>query len=52
MFAYWFSDFFSNSWSVFDALVVFMSLVALGPLDFPVSILRALRVVRLFGRLK
>ncbi len=29
-----------------------MSLVVLGPLDFPISMLRALRVVRLFGRLK
>jgi hypothetical protein len=32
--------------------VVGMSLIVLGPLDFPISILRALRVVRLFGRLK
>jgi hypothetical protein len=29
-----------------------MSLIVLGPLDFPISMLRALRVVRLFGRLK
>ena len=52
MFAHWFKPFATNSWSVFDALVVLISIVALGPLDFPVSILRALRVVRLFGRLK
>jgi hypothetical protein len=38
--------------SLFDAAVVGMSLIVLGPLDFPISILRALRVVRLFGRLK
>ena len=44
--------FFSNAWSIFDTIVVFMSLVVLGPLDFPISILRALRVVRLFGRLE
>jgi hypothetical protein len=52
MFAHWFKQFATNSWSVFDAIVVLISLVALGPLDFPVSILRALRVVRLFGRLQ
>jgi hypothetical protein len=45
-------EFFSNAWSIFDSIVVFMSLVVLGPLDFPISILRALRVVRLFGRLE
>ncbi len=38
--------------SLFDGAVVGMSLIVLGPLDFPISILRALRVVRLFGRLK
>jgi hypothetical protein len=52
MCAHWFKQFVTNSWSVFDAFVVLVSLIALGPLDFPVSILRALRVVRLFGRLK
>jgi hypothetical protein len=52
LFCHWFREFASNSWSLFDALVVFMSLVVLGPLDFPISILRALRVVRLFGRLE
>jgi hypothetical protein len=46
------SEFISNSWSIFDVLVVLMSLIVLGPLDFPVSMLRALRVVRLFGRLE
>ncbi len=52
MSAHPFKHFVSNSWCVFDAFVVLISLVALGPLEFPVSILRALRVVRLFGRLK
>ena len=52
MLAHWFEQFVSNSWSVFDAFVVVTSIVALGPLDFPVNILRALRVIRLFGRLK
>jgi hypothetical protein len=52
LFSNWLSPFLSNSWSVFDAVIVAMSLIVLGPLDFPVSILRALRVVRLFGRLE
>jgi hypothetical protein len=47
-----FRDFFSNPWCLFDSLVVSMSLIVLGPLDFPISMLRALRVVRLFGRLE
>ncbi len=52
LFSNWLHPFLSNSWSVFDALIVAMSIIALGPLDFPISILRALRVVRLFGRLE
>jgi hypothetical protein len=52
LFCHWLREFATNSWSVFDALVVTMSLAALGPLNFPISILRALRVVRLFGRLE
>ena len=45
-------EFVSNAWSIFDTIVVTMSLIVLGPLDFPISILRALRVVLLFGRLE
>ena len=45
-------DFATNPWSLFDTGVVLMSLIVLGPLDFPISILRAVRVVRLFGRLE
>ncbi len=55
LFCNWLRPFLSNSWSVLDAFIVTMSLVVLGPLDFSVSILRALRamrVVRLFGRLE
>jgi hypothetical protein len=44
--------FISNPWSIFDTVVVSMSIIVLGPLDFPISMLRALRVVRLFGRLQ
>jgi hypothetical protein len=37
---------------VFDLVVVSLSLVALGPIDLPISMLRALRVLRLFGRFR
>ena len=40
---------------MFDLFVVTMSLVALGPIDLPISILRlmrAFRIIRLFGRIK
>ena len=50
--ANWINPFLANTWSVFDAVIVAMSIIVLGPLDFPISILRALRVVRLFGRLE
>jgi hypothetical protein len=40
---------------MFDLFVVSLSLVALGPIDIPVSILRlmrAFRIIRMFGRIK
>jgi hypothetical protein len=52
LFSHWIWDFITNPWSLFDSVVVTMSLIVLGPLNFPISMLRALRVVRLFGRLK
>ena len=52
LFAHWIHEFITNPWSLFDAVIVTMSLIVLGPLDLPISMLRALRVVRLFGRLK
>ncbi len=52
LFSHRLREFVSNPWSVFDAAVVLMSLIVLGPLNFPISMLRALRVVRLFGRLE
>jgi hypothetical protein len=55
MFAHWLHPFLRNPWSLLDAFVVLMSLVALGPVDIPITILRlmrAFRVIRLFGRLK
>jgi hypothetical protein len=41
--------------SLFDLFVVTMSLIALGPINLPISILRlmrAFRIVRIFGRVK
>ena len=55
LFAHWLWPFLSNPWSLLDAFVVLMSLVALGPVNIPMTILRlmrAFRVIRLFGRLK
>ena len=52
LFANWFYEFFRNSWSCFDALVVVLSLITLGPLNLPINVLRALRVLRIFGRCK
>ncbi len=55
MVAHWLHPFLRNPWSLLDAFVVLMSLVALGPVDIPITILRlmrAFRVIRLFGRLK
>ena len=39
---------------MFDFFVVVMSLIALGPIDMPISILRlmrAFRIIRMFGRI-
>ena len=48
--------FFSNGWSMFDLVVVFVSLLAVGVSAIPgISVLRLMRVfrvIRLFGRLK
>ena len=51
--ANWFYAFLGNGWNLLDVIVVFMSLVDFGPFDVPdwlVRLIRALRVVRLFGR--
>ena len=53
-FAHWFTPFVSNQYNLIDCLVIGLSLVSLGPLEIPVSILRvvrAFRVIRIFGRL-
>ncbi len=53
-YAHWLTPFASNPYNLIDCLVISLSLVSLGPLDIPVSILRvvrAFRVIRIFGRL-
>jgi hypothetical protein len=50
-----FHPFWRDGWSVFDFVVIALSLVALGPVDMPISVIRLMRtfrVVRLFGRMK
>ncbi len=53
-YAHWFRSFALDGWNMFDSIVVSLSLVALGPIDMPINVLRSLRafrVVRLFGRM-
>ncbi len=48
-------QFFTDGWCLFDLFIVTMSLISLGPIDLPSSILRCLRafrVLRLFARIK
>jgi hypothetical protein len=54
-FGHWFTPFVSDRWNILDALVVFFSLVALGPIQLPITalrLMRAFRIVRLFGKLR
>ena len=53
MFANWMYTFIRSGWNWFDLFIVIMSLLDFGPLDNPlwlVRLMRAFRVVRLFGR--
>ncbi len=50
LYVHWLREFLDSSWSCFDAAVVALSLVTLGPLELPISVLRALRVLRIFGK--
>ena len=54
LFANWPMKFFRNGWNLLDLIIVAMSLVDLGgPLNIPewlVRLMRAFRIVRLFGR--
>jgi hypothetical protein len=54
-FANWFRPFVQNGWNWLDAFIVLMSLVDLGVSHIPdwfVKLMRAFRVIRLFGRVK
>jgi hypothetical protein len=53
MFANWMHQFIRSGWNWFDLFIVLMSLLDFGPFDNPfwlVRLMRAFRVVRLFGR--
>jgi hypothetical protein len=53
-FANWMEKFIYNGWNHLDVFIVIMSLVVLGPLEIPswlVQLMRAFRVIRLFGRI-
>ena len=55
LYAQWFQPFFSDGWNLLDVVVVAFSLIGLAPVELPVSLilsLRAVRVVRLFGKIK
>uniref|UniRef100_A0A7S0QNQ4 EF-hand domain-containing protein n=1 Tax=Cryptomonas curvata TaxID=233186 RepID=A0A7S0QNQ4_9CRYP len=56
LFANWFWPFFCDGWSCFDFVVVVVSLVSLGVSNVPgisfLRLMRAFRVLRLFGRLR
>ena len=54
-FSHWFQPFVQNPWSLLDTFIVAMSVMSLIVTNQPtgiVRILRALRVIRLFGRVK
>ena len=55
LYANWLAPFLRNAYNLVDTVVVLLSLLALGPINVPISILRvvrAFRVVRMFGRLR
>jgi hypothetical protein len=54
-YGHWYIAFVSDRWNILDTVVVFASLIALGPIQLPIAalrLLRAFRVVRLFGKLR
>ena len=54
-YAHWLRPFVSNRFNLVDTTIIILSLIALGPINIPASILRvirAFRVIRIFGRLK
>jgi hypothetical protein len=51
LYSHWLLEFFRNPWSVLDLLVVVLSLLTLGLPISALRLIRAFRVIRLFGRL-
>jgi voltage-gated sodium channel len=52
-YCHWMWEFLRNPWSVFDLLVVGLSLLGLAPIGLPLSLLllcRCCRVLRIFGK--
>jgi voltage-gated sodium channel len=52
-YSHWMWEFFKNPWSIFDLLVVSLSLLGLAPIGLPLSLLllfRCCRVLRIFGK--
>ena len=52
-YAHWLETFLQNPWSIFDVLVVSLSLLGLAPIGLPLSLLllfRCCRVLRIFGK--
>ncbi len=55
LFANWLHRFLENKWNWLDSVIVLMSFIDYGPFDIPdwlVRLMRAVRIVRLFGRVK
>jgi voltage-gated sodium channel len=52
-YSHWFWEFLKNPWSIFDTLVVSLSLLGLAPIGLPLNLLllfRCCRVLRIFGK--
>ena len=53
LYAHWIKPFLQNPWSIFDVIVVSLSLLGLAPIGMPLSLLllfRCCRVLRIFGK--
>ncbi len=52
-YSHWMWEFLKNPWSIFDFLLVSLSLLGLAPIGLPLSLLllfRCCRVLRIFGK--
>ncbi len=55
MYAHWRHEFLHNPWSIFDAIIVGLSLLGLAPIGLPLGLLlllRCCRVLRIFGKFR